>query len=454
MPSVPLSFFFVALVILLGFITSRLFLTTRVPDIPILLSIGLLIGPLNAELFHNAFLSDSFNIEFFKGVAPFLSTLALIVILFDSGLKLDFDQFGGGMRPAFLHTIPLFVLTVGATAAIAIWVLGMPVLIAVVLGVALSNVGQTVSAALIREFNIRPEVRSVYFIEMALYDLVSIPLLVALLDFIEGSGGVEDVGVFLQSLARVMSVSLVVGIAGGLLWIYIQSRLDNYPYTYMITLALLLFVYSLNSFVGGSGPVAVLIFGLVVGNRTAVLRALRKRIDIKAEGERVHTFHDEITFFIRSFYFVFLGITFSTGVKGGWNVFARVPGLSSFNGTGTLFLIGSLLIVLAIIGIRYVVVRFVSARANPERMSLWAIYGRGLGTAVLATFPFTLAAYQDRSSAYYALFQPYEGLFTNIALVIILLTVLGSSITAMLEERRMGLQRPARPRREPEAAKE
>lgn len=460
MPSVPLSFFFVALVILLGFITARIFQSTRVPDIPLLLSLGLVVGPLNTAIFHNEFLSESFNVGTLRAIAPFLSTLALIVILFDSGLKLEFDKFGQGMRPAFKHTIPLFILTVGTTAAVALFAFGFPVLVAVVLGVALSNVGQTVSAAIIRDIKLRPEVRSIYFVEMAIYDLISIPLLVGLLELAQGTGNAFDAGLFFQSLTRALSVSLVVGVAGGLLWIQILSRLQNYPYTYMVTLATLLLVYSLNSFIGGSGPVAVLIFGLVVGNRNAVMRMIRKRVTFAEEGEHVHSFHDEITFFVRSFFFVFLGITFATRTAAEnpsiprWNVAAQGWPLSAWNYTATLFLIGVLLMFIFIVFNRYVVVRFISARSAPDRMGLFAVYGRGLGTAVLATFPFTLSEYQDQTSAYYRLLSPYESLFTNIALLIILLTVLGTSFTVIWQEIRVGRRKSGSVPKDANAAKE
>lgn len=462
MPSVPFAFLFFALVILLGFLASRVFQTTKVPDIPLLLSLGLIVGPLNRVWFQNEFLEEGFNVVTLKAVAPYLSTLALIVILFDSGIKLDFAHFGRSMRPAFLHTVPLLFLTVGVVASVAHLVLGMPILVSVVLGVALSNVGQTVSAALIREINMKPETRSIYFAEMAIYDLISIPVLVGLLEFAKGTQGVEDFGLFFQALARALSISLVIGVAGGIVWIQVLSRLENYPYTYMVTLATLLLVYSLNSLLGGSGPVAVLVFGIVVGNRAGILKVIGKKFTFKEEGERVHSFHDEITFFVRSFFFVFLGITFSTGAGEGlrtdlprWNVASEFWPFSVWNETATLFLIGMLLVFTLMVSSRYVVVRFVSARGHPDRMALFSVYGRGLGTAVLATFPFTLAEYQDTASLYYRLFSPFESLFTNSALLIILLTVLGTSVTVMWQEQRAASQaRAGSAKRELASAKE
>lgn len=448
MASVPVTFLFIGLVILLGFVTSRIFQATRIPDIPLLLSIGLILGPLNraAETalpaLHSGFLAANFDEATFRALAPFFSQLALVVILFDSGLKLDLQQVAKGLKPALLHTVPVMTLTIAGISFIAVFVWNLPVLVAVILGVALSNVGQTVSALLVREIRAPEETKSIYFIEMAIYDVISIPLLVGLLELAKASGS-PDLVLFTQSIARVASVSIMFGIVAGLAWIYVLKRIGEYPYTYMVTLATLLLVYGLNSFAGGSGAIAALCFGLVVGNRNSILKIFHRPGDLRIEvsGEKVHSFHDEITFFIRSFFFVFLGIIFSTGKpetgRLAWNVSTNAWPLSLWNGTAALFLVGCLLIFVAIVGLRYLAVRYVSARSVPQRMSLWAIYGRGLGTAVLATFPFTLADYTDRTGSYFLLLSPYEEIFFNTALLIILLTVVGTAMTVLLEENRV-----------------
>lgn len=465
MASVPITFLFIGLVILLGFVTSRIFQATRFPDIPLLLSLGLILGPLNraAEVgfpaLHSDFLATTFDVATFRALAPFFSQLALIVILFDSGLKLDLEQVARGLKPALVHTVPVMTLTIAGISFIAVFVWGMPVLLGVILGVALSNVGQTVSALLVREINASQETKSIYFIEMAVYDVISIPLLVALLELAKEAGS-PDLVLFTQSIARVASVSVMLGIVGGLAWIYVLMRLGEYPYTYMVTLASLLLVYSINSFAGGSGAIAALVFGLVVGNRNSILKIFHKRANLRIEeyGEKVHSFHDEITFFIRSFFFVFLGIIFSTGQaaepgRPAWNVFTSTWPLSIWNGTATLFLFGCIFIFVSIVALRYLVVRYVSARQNPDRMALWAIYGRGLGTAVLATFPFTLSDYTGRTGNYFQLLNPYEEIFFNAALMIILLTVIGTAVTLLLEEGRMRRAQ-AEPTRASSTAKE
>ncbi len=116
MAEVAAAFVLAAAVVFTGFVAMRVFQATRVPDIPILLAIGLLLGPLNRVAVHYGHGSDTLATalapEALLPVAPYISALALIVILFDSGLKLDFREFQRSLRPALGHTLPIFLLTV------------------------------------------------------------------------------------------------------------------------------------------------------------------------------------------------------------------------------------------------------------------------------------------------------------------------------------------------------
>jgi cell volume regulation protein A len=222
-------------------------------------------------------------------------------------------------------------------------------------------------------------------------------------------------------------VSVVLGTAAGIAWIYVLERLGPESRSYMLTFAVLLGLYSLTQVLGGSGAVSVLLFGLAVGNREAILQTLSHRSADTADEARILGFHEEITFFIRTSYFLFLGVTFSTGAAGGWQVATRIPMLHGLDGTALLFAVGALLVFAALVASRYVVVRYVSAHGRPERRALFPVFGRGLGTAVLATLPFIHTAYKPGTS-YHALFSPWEGVFTNTALLIILGTVLLSGV--------------------------
>ncbi|MES2154686.1 MAG: cation:proton antiporter [bacterium] len=446
MADVAAVFLAVAGITLIGFIAGRIFERTGFPDIPLLLGIGLLAGPVNRLAVANGgglpWLDHAIGQDTLRAVGPYMSGLGLVVILFESGLKLEFRGFRSSIGPALLHTLPIFLVTVAGIAAIGHWVLGMPSLVAVVLGVTLSNVGQTVSAALMRSMSLSAETKAIGFLEMALYDLISIPILVSLFSFSGGVGG-EAVGASVRSFFQLASISLVIGAACGMAWILALRRLGNHPQAYMLTLAVLLGLYGVTQFLGGSGAIAVLLFGLMVGNRSALAKVFGTEPGSAAGSQRVEAFHDEISFFVRTVFFLYLGASFSLAVTGTWPVTTALPILSAFNNQGALFAIGAILVVAWFVAARWICISLISVRIRPATRGLIPVFGHGLGTAVLATLPFVAVQYQP-GTHFYEQFNPWEQMFLNLALLIILATVLLSSILVWMQERPVRQRRAAR----------
>lgn len=431
-------FLALAALTLAGFGAGRIFERTRFPDIPLLLGLGLLLGPVNRWAAPRGWgstgLAAALDPARLHDAAPFIAGLALVVLLFDSGMQLDFTAFRRSLGPAVLHTFPIFLLTVLAATATAHYLLGMPFLVAAALAIALVNVDQAVSAGVLKHMRLGEDLRSVYFVEMALYDLLSIPILVALVKVAGGLDAGFSMGEALRSFAAMVSVSFAVGLAGGIFWLYALRRLHHHPNSYMLTFAMTLGVYGVSQVLGGSGALSILLFGLLVGNRTALLRRFGRIRDVDAEHEKVQMFHDEITFFVRTLFFLFLGISFRLGSEVRWP--AAAPLLSWLGSAGVMAFAASLLLLAALVLARYVPIRLASLR-DRKRMALFPVFGRGLDTAVLATLPFLGAAYSP-GTPYYALFSAWEPIITDLALLSILLTVLASSLFVFVRERSLG----------------
>lgn len=416
-----------------GFLAGRFFERTRFPDIPILLGLGLLIGPVNRWLVARGTGSDALakalTLDNLHDVAPFIVGLALVVLLFDSGMELDFRSVKRSLGPAALHTLPIFLFTVLGVMVVAHLVFGMPILLAGMLGIALVNVDQTVSAGILPHLRISDDLRTTYTVEMALYDLAAIPFVVAL---IEAAGGGEGLGGGVPGFAALVSVSLALGLLGGLAWIYALRGLAGHPHSYMLTFSTTLVIYGAAEVLGGSGPLSILLFGLLVGNRAWILRRFGHIRQIDHEHEKVQAFHDEIAFFVRTLYFLFLGAGVTAGAAA-WPG-EPLPGLRMLGGSA-LFVIASLAIIGTVILARWVPVRL-AAIGRPERKALYPVFGRGLDTAVLATLPFVAAAYVPGTS-YFAELSPWQPVFVNLAFLAILLTVFASSVLVFFQERKI-----------------
>lgn len=421
-----------------GFAAGRFFERTRFPDVPLLLGLGLLLGPVNrwaaGRGWGSQALADGLDPTVLREAAPFIAAMALVVLLFDSGMELDFAAFRKSLGPSFLHTMPILLLTVLGVAVLGHFVLGMPILVSVLLGVALVNVDQAVSSGVLSRLDLPDNLRAMYFVEMALYDLISIPLIVSLLQFAEGVEGGLGLSGFARNFIALLSVSIFVGVVAGAAWIFALRGLKGHPNSYMLTFATAIGAYGLSEFLGGSGAMSILLFGLAVGNRTTILRRWARLRDVDTEHVKVQSFHDEITFLVRTLFFLYLGLTFSMGQDARWPVASPLPFLDQV-GYGALFVVAALLVLSILVVARWFpVAAMAAATRDPKRKALFPVFGRGLDTAVLATLPFVSSAYVA-GSAYHDTFAPWEPVFTDIALLTILGTVLVSSLLVWQADR-------------------
>ncbi|HLD39481.1 MAG TPA: cation:proton antiporter, partial [archaeon] len=200
----------------------------------------------------------------------------------------------------------------------------------------------------------------------------------------------------LQSILSAFSIGAVIGLFVGLIWLFMLDKLRGRPFDYMLTLALLFLLYVFVESAGGSGAIGALAFGLVLGNGTAFSTMLKTKKHF-GFSKLQRTFQNEVSFFIRAFFFVYLGIIVSIN---------------------TTYVIYGLAVAVALI-----LVRFVAAEISTYRMTLThaeknmirTMAPRGLAAAVLAQLP---AAYNI----------PNAAVFSDIVFIVILATVIYTTI--------------------------
>lgn len=433
-PTVILVFVAAGAIIFVGFFAMMIFEKTRVPDLLILVILGLLLGPVAATYFGVELVPSTIT-EF---VMPYFAFLALVIILFDGGLNLNFDLVLRKINIALIHTLVVFVLTIVSVAVVAHFVLGYPWIIGILLGAVLGGVSGAVIITLVRGMRIDEETQTVLTLESVLTDVLCIIVALALVEFIIGT---DDPMAAITNLAAGFSVAFMVALFFGLFWLRILKRLYGKPFSFMITIAALFMLTGVVELLGGSGAMAALIFGLVLGNKDEIARIFKIKTKFVLD-ERIKQFHSELSFVVRTFFFVFIGLVFTLTLSGHMDVWTDIPGLDSLNYTPTLFIIGVILIFLTIMIVRFVAASF-TTRIHPEskddKFTIWIMVGRGLAAAVLASVPFTVAAYVEGTS-YYDMMNPYRDQFLNIAFLIIVMSVVVTTVGVVwIERRRSGL---------------
>jgi cell volume regulation protein A len=352
-----------AAIIGLGLLGNLLNERWRIPDVMALIGLGVLLGPL----------LDIFPPAAFAEVAPTFGAFALLVIMFDAGLSIRFSELRRGLAPAAYLAAAGFGLTVLAVAAALSVGLGWPAPMGLLLGAILGGSSSIIVVPALQRLRAPDRLRVALSFESALTDVLCVVGTLVIAGMI-ASGNVSAEG-FGASVAYSFAVAAAAGAAAGACWLFLWPRLEGRAFAYMITLAAIIAVDVGVEYAGGSGPIGVLLFGLVLGNEFR----LRRRVTTSTwhmEGE-MRRFHGEIVFFFRAFFFVGLGVLIR-------------PDLLL---DPSVLLLGAL-VVGALVAAR-AAAAYLLGLASPElRSNRWLAFlmmPRGLAAAVLATAPAVLA---------------------------------------------------------------
>ena len=116
------------------------------------------------------------------------------------------------------------------------------------------------------------------------------------------SGESLSVAAGVLEFVQVVGLGLVVGLGSGLIAFWLLKRLDDHVLENAITVVLVWGSFIIAEQIGGSGVIAVVVAGLIMGNygsRLAMSRQTR---------ETIHTFWESIDFIVNSMVFLLIGI--------------------------------------------------------------------------------------------------------------------------------------------------
>jgi Na+:H+ antiporter len=299
MVSVPTELLLVAGIVIFGFLSERFFQRTGVPSFLFLIFIGILLGPV-LNIFSRSTLVSSLSI---------FAELTLLIVLFYGGMDTKFDALVQGGGRAFLQVL-LYVVpsTIGLGLVISI-LLGWSPLLSLIFA---SIVGGETTAAVVvplsRSLRLTDGTVAFLTLESAMNSVFSIILFFAFVGAY--NTGASDVVVTISSIVANFSIGIVVGAVLSLAWVVLLNRWKTQRYTYVFTMGLIFLTYSVTTLVGGSGELAVLIFGIVLGNYTIINHVVKAKVNMDPLTSQLRLFHGEISFLLETLFFVSLGITF------------------------------------------------------------------------------------------------------------------------------------------------
>ncbi len=247
-------------VIVLGTLAQWCGWRFQIPSILLLLSFGLLAGPVTGLLDPDALFGDV--------IFP-VASIAVAVILFEGGLSLNLKEFrqSGGI---ILRLISVGALTCWLLSAFfAWWLLDLPTELALLVGALLVITGPTVIGPMLRQIRPRGRVSHIVKWEGILNDPVGAILAVLLLETVLDGGIGSAPSTFLQGMLVTLAVGGVGAIAGAAVLVLAMRHrwLPDYLHN-PVTLSVVIGLYTVsNLFQEEAGLVSVTLLGIILANQ-------------------------------------------------------------------------------------------------------------------------------------------------------------------------------------------
>ena len=402
---IGLTIAIIGLLIFTAHLFSEIFSRKRIPDVLFLIIIGLLIGP----VFH--WISP----ESLGNAGSLFSGITLVTILFESGTQLRFaalkDSFGGALKLTALN----FILSALVVWLVGWLVLAIPPLISMILGCVLGGTASAVVIPIVRQLRMSEKPAIMLILEAAIGNVFSIVLALALMQAIKSKH--LEFGAILGNIFSSFILATVMGLIGAIFWALILDRIRNIKYSILTTPAFVFIIYGINEWMGFSGAIAALAFGIGLANIDAIYNAWLKKFIKKVPvnlNETERSLFSELVLLLKTFFFIYVGISIQLKQ---WQPIVIGLGISA------------LLFIIRIPAVRFAVSKK-EGIPDKELAFMSALNPKGLTAAVLATQ--ALIYIPDFETAMFA---------RNIVFSVILFSIVINSILIPLIDREKGIYR-------------
>ncbi len=357
--NIAISFVLLGAIIFIGFLGSILFNRTKISELLILVLLGVLIGPVFKLVDH----------VLLAGFIPFFAALALLILLFDGGLNINFYKVLYELPKATIFTVFTFITSVLAIGLISKFALGWSLELGILLGAVIGGTSSAIVMTLLDKVKANEEIKTMLKLESAITDALCIVVAITMAQII--TAGSFSLSNSINSIAGGFSIAAIIGIIAAVFWTKFLAKFKG-KFDYMLTLAAAFIVYGIVEFAQGNGGIAVLLFGVVLGNARKLHELFTKTDAPHLEvTDSIKSFQSEISFFVRTFFFVYIGLIL------------KLEAISLF-----LLIIGTTLTLIALLARRFTV-KVLGYEKTSEKTLIYTMMPRGLAAAVLASVPTT-----------------------------------------------------------------
>lgn len=398
-----LTIVFLGLLIFAAHLFSEIFSRKRIPDVLLLMAIGLVIGPVLHWV----------NPDMLGSLGNIFTTITLVILLFESGTQLNFETLMKSIRGTMKLTSINFFFTMIVVAALSMLLARLDIWTSLMLGAILGGTSSAIIIPMVSQLKISSKGGTILILESAFSDVLCIVFALALLQVVES--GSMHLGTVLGKVLYSFIIAAFIGMVSAILWSYVLDKVRHVKNSILTTPAFVFIVYGISEWLGASGAIASLAFGIAMANIDKIYTRLLKKM-LKTEPTKLNDteqqLFSEVVFLLKTFFFVYIGI--SIQINHIWPI-----------------LIG-LIITIVLFALRIPVVQISIWRKDdlsPEDKAYMAsMVPKGLAAAVLATLP----AQAD---------VPGGEIIQNIVFAVILISIIFTSIMVPIMERENAISR-------------
>ena len=340
---------------------AEIFSKKRIPDVLLLMFIGIIIGPLFKLV----------DADKLSTIGSIFGQLTLVILLFESGTELSFKTLADSIKNTISLTLVNFFITFIAIGLVGWFVLDMNPGISFMLGAALGGSSSAVAIPLVKQISIGEKSKTILILESAFSAILCIVVTLAI--FESYKYGEIRVGVIFGQVFSSFLLASFIGVIGSIFWSMVLDKVRTINNSIFTTPAFVFIIYGINELLGYSGIISALAFGIGLANMEKIHdRWLKKFSDRKPTllNPMEKTLFSELVFLMKTFFFVYVGISIK------FDSF-----ISLLIGLGISFL----MIILRIWVVRISLPADINGINLKDRAFLSMMIPRGLAAAVLAT---------------------------------------------------------------------
>ena len=282
-------------ILAVGTLTGLLAQKIRIPDVAIFLVTGIAIGPQALRLI---------DIRADSALNQIVLLFGASYILFDGGASLRFSV----LKRVWISIVVLatigVLITAGITGLAASYIVGVPIIVALLLGATLSSTDPATLVPIFRQVRIRDRVAQTVMSESAFNDAMGAILTFSIVSVAMGTSAFS-----LQSSLFDLLWQSIIGLVAGIVLGYLAALLIAHErwaflaeYAPVVTLVAVIGAYFAADGMQASGFMAVFVFGIMLGNK----EAFGFRMEA-GEAQKLDEYVLTTAFIMRLFIFILLG---------------------------------------------------------------------------------------------------------------------------------------------------